>query len=54
MKIEVGKKYVGVHTNIKVEVQEINGSRVTYQRVNIPRTRHTTSLRDFTIKFKQV
>ena len=52
MEVRVGKKYVGRYTNIKVKVEEINGARVTYQRVNIPRTRHTTSLRDFMIKFK--
>lgn len=52
MEIRVGNKYVGKFTNIKVQVKEINGRRVTYERVNIPRTRHTTSLRDFMIKFK--
>lgn len=52
MEIKVGNKYVGKHTKVKVVVEEISGNRITYQRVNIPRTRHITSQRDFMIKFK--
>jgi len=54
MKVEVGRKYIGKNTNIKVVVREINKitRRVTYQGVNIPRTRHTVSFIDFMTKFR--